>query len=795
MKTLLHLLFIVACISVIAPARGQALINYADGETNSTAYSTSPPNDPTTLNILLVTDSAQQSGALTGTGGVIKTGAGQVMLSSSATNYTGATTITTGTLGITNNSVFNSPVTVNLGATLKLNIATDVKLLQGVSGPGSILVEGNAATARLAGDDSGFTGTFTLPSGTRGMMWSSVNAGSAAANWDLSGEFAYVETGDGDHTIKLGALTGSNSNTNIMSFGGSGIKTLEVGALNTDTTYAGKIQNGDAYIGLSKIGTGTLTLTGSGGFGGGALVNGGTLAFADGANMATNNIHIGEGGNTGTLTVSSTGPATFLTAQQSLTVGDNLGGGGGTGTLTVGGGGGSSSVILSDGVKLMVGADNATGTVNLITGGTISVGGTDGIQKSVTGIANFNWSGGTIRVVNNSLTTSLPMTLTGSSFMNTNGFNATLTGELSGTGGLTKSGPGSLLLPNANTYQGGTTIASGSVIANNNASLGTGPITLFTGSKLEVGDPVGPIVDEITIANSITIGIGGGVLTNYGSNSKAIFSGPITLNNNLTILAGSDDPAYVKVTGGITGTGNVILQGVNTARVIVETGAINNTGTVTNNGSSPLETVIHSVIGTNVTGVIQNSATSALILDGINTYTGPTTVTAGTLFINNSNAGAVTVAPAGILGGNGTIAGLATINGTLAPGFSAVGLLTFTGDLTLNTGSTTAIEINGLAAAFFDRISIGSTLAYGGTLSLTFNGFTPQAGDTFQIFKDFSAQSGTFTAIGFSAPDLAANFDYASGTLSFVAIPEPSTVALLVLAGGFAAMRLRRLRS
>ena len=111
------------------------------------------------------------------------------------------------------------------------------------------LVDAGSQTLRLYGNNSGFTGNFSEPSNTRGMMWSdNVGAGnaaitgSAAASWDLSGTFGVIETaGAATPTVQLGSLSGSNSATYLGAFSGSGIKTLQVGALNTSISFAGSM--------------------------------------------------------------------------------------------------------------------------------------------------------------------------------------------------------------------------------------------------------------------------------------------------------------------------------------------------------------------------------------------------------------------------------------------------------------------------------------------------------------------------------------------------------------------------
>ena len=104
-------------------------------------------------------------------------------------------------------------------------------------------------------------------------------------------------------------------------------------------------------------------------------------------------------------------------------------------------------------------------------------------------------------------------------------------------------------------------------------------------------------------------------------------------------------------------------------------------------------------------GLIKMGA-GTLILTGANTYTGGTTVSAGTLLANNANGsatgtGAVQVQGGGTLGGSGTVAGMLTVasGGALAPGSGAPGRLTLASSLALNSGSTLAIELGGLPRA------------------------------------------------------------------------------------------------
>jgi autotransporter-associated beta strand protein len=79
----------------------------------------------------------------------------------------------------------------------------------------------------------------------------------------------------------------------------------------------------------------------------------------------------------------------------------------------------------------------------------------------------------------------------------TDNTSTTFSGTISGTGGLTKIGSGTLALSGANTYSGGTTLAAGTLTLANNQALGTGALTT-TGSVVAYANGV-------TIANPIVL--------------------------------------------------------------------------------------------------------------------------------------------------------------------------------------------------------------------------------------------------------------------------------------------------
>ena len=98
---------------------------------------------------------------------------------------------------------------------------------------------------------------------------------------------------------------------------------------------------------------------------------------------------------------------------------------------------------------------------------------------------------------------------------------------------------------------------------------------------------------------------------------------------------------------------------------------------------------------------------------GDNIQTGLTTISAGTLLVNNitgsgTGTGTVTVAGAGKLGGTGTVAGAITNNGTITPGDGVVvGTLNASSNVTDGANSHWAIELNGASS---DQLAVGGNI-------------------------------------------------------------------------------------
>ena len=300
------------------------------------------------------------------------------------------------------------------------------------------------------------------------------------------------------------------------------------------------------------------------------------------------------------------------------------------------------------------------------------------------------------------------------------------------------------------------------------------------------------------------------------------YQGPTTVEANTTLALGAAN----QIPNG-TGKGNVSVSGSVKLGGFSETiNGLSGSGSVDGGSGTPTLTVGDGDASATFSGAIGNTAgllslvkigSGVQTLASTNTYSGPTSVNAGTLLVNGDQSaanGAVTVAAGATLGGSGTTGGAVTVNGILSPGNSP-GVLTVA-SVILGGSSTSLFEINGTTRGTdYDGVSIttASGLTYDGGLSLSFgNGSAFANNTTFDLFSFTGTPSGNFfsvTSTGYYAGTwtLAAGewslttseqkltFTPSTGDL-VIAVPEPSTLVLLsgLAVVGFFARRQRGAR-
>ena len=141
------------------------------------------------------------------------------------------------------------------------------------------------------------------------------------------------------------------------------------------------------------------------------------------------------------------------------------------------------------------------------------------------------------------------------------------------------------------------------------------------------------------------------------------------------------------------------------------------------------------------TGALNHIGIGTTTLLGNSTYTGVTTVSAGTLLVNGSIVSPVIV-NGGTLGGTGTLGPVTVNGGTLAPG-NSIGTITVAGNLTFNSAATYQVEVSPTSS---DRTNVAGTASLAGTVQAI-----PLAGSfhsqTYTILNATGGVTGTFGSL------------------------------------------------
>ncbi len=551
----------------------------------------------------------------------------------------------------------------------------------------------------------------------------------ATANWASGSPLAattFPATGGTAAFGDTNPLGGPNPDGTVNIAAG-GVTPVGVTFSNTAVNYT--VNDSDATNGIggpggvTLNGGGMVTFTGPNSYTGSTTItNASTLNFSNGNQLGSTSGIVLTGG---TLNENATGGTPSSPVQVSLGTnqGVQLGNASNPGTISTA----ANTQLTIPGTV----SDNTTGgTLRVAGAGTLIFTGT----KTYTGTTTIN-SGATLQIGNGSTNGTLGggnVTINSGGTLNLNSTGQTIANNIGGAGNLVSQGTNFnaiITLTGTNTYQGTTTIPSGTLQVGSSAALPTDAAVILGSSSAGQLDLNG---------NSVTV-----------SYLSALNTNSIIANNNdspnSTVSTLTFDGASAPVGLGSTSTWSGIFQ---------ENSGFGGSGSTS------------SQIALQVTSgklILTGNNTSTLLLQG---YTGGTTVTGGTLAANNTAGSAtgngnVTVSGAGTLTGTGFIVPTSGNSVTINSGGTIAGTsgstLTISGPVNLNTGAALSFNLNHISAGNSTAlIAVNGLLSISGTPAVSIDpNSTLVTGDVFDVL---SWNSGSFTTANFNLPTTADGF-------------------------------------
>ncbi len=646
---------------------GSGVVTIGDGSTLNTAISSGPVTNNTLL-VFNQPDNSAIAGDLTGTGSLVKKGAGILTVQGNAT-LTGTNLIDTGTLQLGNGGATAIPtnqfVLAN-GGTLALNRSGNYTITNTITGNGSAVFAGTATNV-LGGTQSYLQNTYIkggqlklqanniIPyaAGVAGSTgWLILDGGaSTAGTLDLNGFDQTVNALSGLTGTVLGQITNSAT--------GTGTNVLTVNSI-FDTGYAGVIAENStgAKVALVKNGAYAQTLTGVNTFSGGITVNSGVLGLGQAASVGTGMITLMSGTISNTVNFDLNAKNLTIPVGQSgileMTTREkmpNLYGAGVLGVNVRATTAANSSQNFGDAPAASAnffGTLNCTGVVasaklDLYING----GGTDGhFDNAIVNLDNLSLVGicgssgstayfGTLNVhANASLDGSVyagPLTYQ-VGVLNTDSY---VDGNITGSSRITKVGSGKLILNGTDSYTGNTTINDGTLVVGSSSFMSSSPIiTVSTNAILDVSAPsptfssqtlagFGVVTGNVTIVNSFIIPGGSGVVGTLAFSNNLALTGTVT-NTFDVPSSGANDQLVVAGTLDISGSGNVFninaLNGyvpAGTYTLATFNGPLLNGGSSVANGDvTNYVSLIGAVTGQTRNLTLSNSANAILLVVG-----------------------------------------------------------------------------------------------------------------------------------------------------------------------------------
>jgi autotransporter-associated beta strand protein len=595
----------------------------------------------------------RDGGTLAYTNGANLTGGSITIRNSGGTLSTGGLT-TLGNVTLTYNATganFNAMV---LGGNMAVNAGSTALFVNGPAGGQGYVKLGNTNRIFDVGAEANLNMNWVITSDT-------LSAGALTKNGSgtltLNGNNPYSGgTTINAGTLVLGHVTDTLANAGAVTVNGG---TLSLGS-NNDTigalTLTGgsitgttgvltasslTLQNGTVSAilagsaSINKTTSGTLTLSGNNTYTGATTIAAGTISINAAAALAsTSAINLGDAtsltytGGTATLdrniSVTSGTGSLRNTGNGTLTLGGTLSKNGTTLTFAQGvfnvtgsitGSSANSDLVVDSSTVTLSGVNTYDGPTYIINGGTLNANAVGALPTSPLSAVTVNGSstlalGASQSVASLSGTNGSSVNLNANTLTINGSATTTYSGGISGTGNLVKNGNGTQTLAGATTFNGTITVNSGTLQITSTGLLGGGN---YSGSITNNG--------SLLLASNSNQTLGG-VISSNGALTKA-GSGTLTLT------------AANTYTGATTiNTGTLQIGAGGTSGAISSTSGITNNGTLAINRSDAI-TVANAISGSG--DLIQNG-NGTLVLNGVNTYTGGTTLNAGTLTIGNTAA-------------------------------------------------------------------------------------------------------------------------------------------------------------
>ncbi|CAN7385211.1 autotransporter domain-containing protein [Polaromonas sp. LjRoot131] len=619
-------------------------------------------------------------------------------------------------------------------------------------------VAGSIGNAMVTGANSIWANSGALYVGAQGTGTLTVQDGGTVSN--TVGSLGLSSAAIGNATVTGANSTWANSGTLQVGRSGTGTLTVQDG---------GTASNTDGLLGLFSGASGHATVTGAGSTwtsSGGLYVGvsgAGTLTVANGGQVSVNSgvgvLHVAElSGSTGVLNI---GAVVGNAAEAAGTVA--------AGELRFAAGTGSLNFNHTDAAYVFGTRITGAGMLNQVAGTTILTG-----ANSYSGATTIG--GGTLRAgaVNTlSVSSAVTLTNTAGATLDLNDFNQAI-GSLAGggaTGGDVIVGSGTLTTGGNNTSTSFGAVISGS---GGLTKQGSGTQTL-TGSNTFSG--------SLTIsAGTLALGTGGGLASTVAVNVNGagarfdisaagnqtigslsgVTGGSVALGANTLTLGDASNRTFSGTISGINGglikqgSGNLVLTGANTysGGTTVTAGTLQGDttslqGNITNNAALNFDqAATGSYTGAiSGTGTFTKLGAGNLILAGVNTYNGATTVNAGTLSVNGSIANSAVT-----INNGGTLGGSGTLGNTTIASGGILAPGNSIGTLTVNGNLSFAAgsiyRVEVDAAGANDRINAtGTATINGGTVDVQTGAGTYAANTQYTILNAAGGRTGNFAGV------------------------------------------------